>query len=274
MAPDRFLGSVSRSGAKGVRVITYEAVESVARIVIDDPDRRNPLSNAEMRHLHTAIDRSAADPDVRVVVLTGAGTEAFSAGGDLAGGFIDEPLERHGERGALVGLLRAMMQNPKPIVARVNGIALGGGFGIAVAADITIAADHARMGTPEIGIGLWPMMISAVLVRTMPRKALLDMMLTGRVIDADEALAHGLVTRVVPRNELDEAVDAATAALIDRSPAALALGKRAFYAMQDLDIDSALDLLHLGLTAQAMTEDGVEGVAAFLDKRAPSWRGR
>ena len=255
-------------------MISYQLAGGVATITIDDEQRRNPLSNDAMRQLREAIDRSAVDGDARVVVLTGAGDAAFSAGGDLSGGFVDAPLEDHAARGALADIFRSMRSNPKPIVGRVNGLALGGGFGLAVACDVTIAASSARMGTPEIGLGLWPMMISAVLVRSMPRKALLDMMLTGRVIDAETALGYGLVTRVVADEELDAAVAEVVDSLAARSPAALALGKRSFYAMQDLDIDAALDLLHVGLTTTAMTEDGAEGVEAFLEKRPPQWRGR
>lgn len=255
-------------------MVGYEARDAVARITIDDPERRNPMSNDVMLDLHHAIERADADRDVRVIVITGAGERAFSAGGDLSGGFVDAPLADHRDRSALADLFRAMATTGKPIVARVNGVALGGGFGLAVAADITIAAEHARLGTPEIGLGLWPMMISSVLIRSMPRKPLLDMMLTGRILDAAEALSYGLVTRVVPAADLDRAVTEVTDALLEASPAALALGKRAFHAMADLDVGTSLDLMHLGLTATALTEDGAEGVAAFLDKRPPEWTGR
>ena len=255
-------------------MITYDVAERVATIVIDDPERRNALSNAAMDELRAALERSAVDPDVGAVVLTGAGDRAFSAGGDLSGGFVDAPLEGHRARGSLADLLRAMQMNPKPIIGRVNGAALGGGFGLAVACDITIAVDDARMGTPEIDLGLWPMMISALLIRSMPRKVLVDMMMTGRILTAVEAHDLGLVTRVVPRDQLDDEVAATATSLLARSPAALALGKRSLAAMADLDIDSALDVLHLGLTATALTEDGAEGVAAFVDKRQPEWKGR
>ena len=255
-------------------MITYSAASGVATITIDDPERRNPLSNEAMQDLRAAVERAGQDDGVAVVVLTGAGDRAFSAGGDLSGGFVDSPLSSHEERSSLADLFRAMRLNPKPIIGRINGLALGGGFGVAVACDITIAADDVRMGTPEVGLGLWPMMISAVLVRAMPRKALMEMMMTGRIIDSATALDLGLVTSVVPRESLDTAVDAMVATLLTKSPAALALGKRAFYAMSDMDIDTALDTLHLGLTAAAATEDAAEGVAAFLDKRDPEWKGR
>ncbi|MGI9585566.1 MAG: enoyl-CoA hydratase/isomerase family protein [Acidimicrobiia bacterium] len=255
-------------------MITYDVDGQAATITIDDPERRNPITNEAARDLERCIRRSATDDDVSVVVVTGAGEKAFSAGGDLSSGFVDDPLGDHDERSALADVFRAIQQNPKPVVARVNGIALGGGFGVAVACDITVASEDAKLGTPEIDLGLWPMLISAVLVRAMPRKALLDMMLTGRIVGASEALDLGLVTRVVPRHDLDQSVTSIVTELQNQSPAALAFGKQAFYAMADMDMNTALDHLHNGLTAVAMTEDAREGVSAFLNRRAADWSGK
>lgn len=255
-------------------MVSYEVAEAVARITIDDEARRNPMSNEVMALLATRVREASEDGAVRVIVITGAGDRAFSAGGDLSGGFVDDPIPDHGARRALADLLRAVRESPKPVVARVNGSALGGGFGLAVACDITIAADDAKLGAPEVNLGLWPMMISAVLLRAMPTKALVEMMMTGRVVTGEEAEQLGLVTRAVERSSLDEEVDAVVAALVAKSPAALALGKRAVAAVSDLDFDSALDHLHIGLTAISLTDDAGEGVRAFLDKRDPEWRGR
>lgn len=255
-------------------MLRYEADGGRATITIDDPDRLNPLSNQTMRDLTAAVQAAAADDAVRVIVITGAGNRAFSAGGDLSGGFVDAPLADHGDRGALADLFRTMRRSGKPVVARVNGHALGGGFGLAAACDIVVAADTATLGTPEIRVGLWPMMITAVLMALVPRRALLELMLTGRRLSAGEARDLGIVNRVVSPDELDEAVDTVVADLLGKSPAALALGKQAFYAVADLDFDSALDHLHGGLTAIATTADAVEGVAAFGEKREPQWRGR
>jgi enoyl-CoA hydratase/carnithine racemase len=246
----------------------------VATITIDDPERRNPLSNVEMAAFAQAIKRSAVDESVAVVVLTGAGDKAFSAGGDLKAGFVDDPLGGHEARGALADLFRAMRRNPKPIVGRINGVALGGGFGVVAACDIAVASDTARFGTPEIDLGLWPMMISAVLMPIVPRKALIEMMMTGRIVDAHEALRLGVVSRVVAAGDLDAEVTSTVEVLRSKSPAALALGKEAFYAIEDMDIDTALDHLQIGLTAVSMTEDAAEGVEAFLDKRDAVWKGR
>ena len=255
-------------------MIRSDVADSVARITIDDVERRNPMSNAVMRELAAEIHRAEADADVRVIVITGAGDRAFSAGGDLSGGFVDDPVGDHADRAALAELLSSIRNSTKPIVARVNGAALGGGFGLAVACDITIAVEDAKLGTPEIDLGLWPMMISAVLMRTMPSKALTEMMMTGRIVTGTEAVTMGLVTRAVARDELDREVDTVVDALTSKSPAALALGKRAMAAVSDLDIDAALDHLHIGLTAAALTQDAAEGVSAFLEKRDADWTGR
>jgi enoyl-CoA hydratase/carnithine racemase len=255
-------------------VITYSVAEEVATITIDDPDHRNPLSNAEMASLAAAVQRSGTDPAVRVVVVTGAGDRAFSAGGDLRAGFVDDPLPGHADRGALATVFRVMRRNPKPIVGRINGAALGGGFGVAAACDISIAVDTARFGTPEINLGLWPMMISKVLLPIVPRKALVEMMMTGSLVSAEEAVRLGVITRAVPVDTLDQEVADVVAMLRSKSAAALALGKEALYAIEDMDTDTALDHLQIGLTAVAMTEDAAEGVDAFLTKRAPEWKGR
>ncbi len=181
-------------------MVEYEVAEGRAIITIADPARRNPLSIATMDGLLAATKRAVDDPEVRVLVYTGAGDQAFSAGGDLSGSFVDDPVGLHRARGALAELFRLMVRAGKPTVARVNGHALAGGFGLAIACDVTICVDDAKLGTTEVGIGLWPMMISALLARVMPRKAALELMLTGRVIDPLEAQRLGVVSRRrVPR---------------------------------------------------------------------------
>jgi enoyl-CoA hydratase/carnithine racemase len=253
-------------------VVEYEVGEGRATITISDPARHNPLSVEVMEDLLFATRRAIEDPEVRVLVYTGAGDQAFSAGGDLSGSFVDDPIGLHRARGLLADLFRMMYRGGKPTVARVNGHALAGGFGLAVACDITICVDDAKLGTPEIGVGLWPMIISAVLTRSLPRKVALELMMTGRVIDPHEALQIGAVSRVVTRAELDSAVDETVAALISRSATTLMIGRDSFHSMAGLDFDSALDRLQAGLTAVAMTEDAAEGIAAFNEKREPRWK--
>jgi enoyl-CoA hydratase/carnithine racemase len=255
-------------------MVRFELDPPRATIMLDDPERRNPLSTEVMAELTKAVRQAAAEETVRVLVFTGAGDRVFSAGGDLAGGFVDDAIALHAARGALAELFRTMRRCGKPTVARVNGHALAGGFGLVAACDIVVAVDRARFGTPEINVGLWPMMITAVLQRVMPRKAVLELMMTGRQISSDEARRLGVVSRVVPPEELDDAVDEVVAELAAKSPAILELGRDAFYAVEDLDFDAALDYLQVGLTEVALTEDAREGVQAFLEKREPRWKGK
>lgn len=255
-------------------MLRYESDGPRATLTIDDPERRNPMSLETMQALVRGVATAASDDNIRVIVITGAGDKAFSAGGDLSGRFVDAPLTDHDARGELANLFRSLRRCGKPVIARVNGHAIAGGFGLAAACDIVVAVEDATFGTPEINVGLWPMMISAVLQRLVPRRVALDLMLTGRRISADEALRIGVVSRVVAAAELDTVVDDTVARLLAVSPATLALGKDAFYAIEDMPLDAALDHLHTGLTAVAATEDAAEGVAAFVEKRAPEWRGR
>lgn len=251
-------------------MVEYEASGGRATITISDPERRNPISVATMEDLFEATGQGLDDPEVRVLVYTGAG-DVFSAGGDLSSSFVDEAVGLHRARGAFADLFRLMLRGGKPTVARVNGHALAGGFGLAVACDVTICVDDAKLGTTEVAVGLWPMMISALLIRLMPRKAALELMLTGRVIDAVEAQRLGAVSRVVTRSELDLVVDETVEALQSKSAATLMVGRDAFNAISDLDFDAALDRLQAGLTSIAMSEDAAEGIAAFLEKREPRW---
>jgi enoyl-CoA hydratase/carnithine racemase len=190
----------------------------------------------------------------------------------LSGSFVDDPIGLHRARGLLADLFRLMVRGGKPTVARVNGHALAGGFGLAVACDVTICVEDAQLGAPEVKVGLWPMMISALLVRVMPRKSALELMLTGRVIDPHEAQRLGAVSRVVSREDLDQAVNDVVGALQATSPATAMIGRDAFYGMADLGFDAALDRLQAGLTAVAGTDDAAEGVSAFLERREPRWK--
>ncbi|MGH9194205.1 MAG: enoyl-CoA hydratase/isomerase family protein [Acidimicrobiia bacterium] len=255
-------------------MVRYEVVGPRATITIDQPEKRNPLSTETMAGLLEHTLAAVDDPAVRVIVFTGAGDQAFSAGGDLGSGFVDDARGLHRERGRLADLFRAMWRGGKPTVARVNGHALAGGFGLAVACDITICVDDAKLGTPEIDVGLWPMMITVPLLRAMPAKAVLELMMTGRTITPVEALSLGAVSKVVSRNDLDRAVDEVVKGLASKSPAAMELGRDTFFRVTGFEFDSALDILQSGLTAVAMTEDAKEGVAAFIEKREPRWSGR
>lgn len=253
--------------------VLYSRDDRVATITINRPDRRNAINQAVVAGISEALAR-ASDEDARVVVVTGAGDKAFCAGGDLGGINDASRVGQHFIRAEVGDLFKAMRASPTPIVARVNGHALAGGFGLMLACDLVIAADDAQMGTPEINLGLWPFMISAVIQRDVPRKVAVELMLTGRRMPAEEAARWGFVNRVVPRPELDAAVDEVVETLAAKSPLIASLGKRSFYTAEDMDFDAALDYLAGMLTVCLESEDTVEGVTAFLEKRKPEWKGR
>ena len=175
---------------------------------------------------------------------------------------------------SLVELLTAMHELGKPIIAMVNGHALAGGLGLMVACDLVVAADTAQFGTTEIAVGLWPMMITAEITRSVGRKQTLEMMLTGKKLDANQAAACGLVNRVVPAAELEAATMQLATELAERSPAAIRLGLRAFYRSQDMELEPQLKYLQGELGRVLALEDAAEGIAAFLGKRKPTWKGK
>lgn len=256
-----------------LRVETDE--RGIRTITIDREAARNALDRATLDELEAAIE-AAATPAVRVVVLRGAGSQAFSAGADLKELLSHRTLEdRRRHFDGVARVIRAMHELAAPVIARVQGFALAGGCGVAVAADFTIAAESAVFGLPEIAIGLLPMVVSAPILRaTGSRKTVLDLVLTGRRVRADEALRLGLATRVVPDEHLDAEIDALAGQLASLSPAALRLGKEAVYAMSEMEYGAALKYLREMIVLTASTEDAQEGIRAFFEKRSPVWTGR
>ena len=255
--------------------VRYEVDGPIARVTIDRPERRNAMSFTVMQGLAEAMERARDDDVVRVVVLTGEGDKAFCAGADLGGiAAAAGAAALHEGRGRLAELFRTMWGMGKPVIARVRGYALAGGFGLALACDFVIAADDAQFGTPEIDVGLWPYMITVPLVRSMPPKKVLELMLTGRRVKAEEAERIGFVNRVVPVDELDAAVDELAATLASKSPLIMRWGRNSFYRVLEMKADEALDYLQSMLSLTTSTEDAAEGVTAFVEKRRPEWKGR
>jgi enoyl-CoA hydratase/carnithine racemase len=255
--------------------LLYDVADRVATITINRPERRNALSWTVMSELRGAFAQARADPAVHVVVLTGAGDKAFSAGADLSGmaagaGFAD----LHDARGELARLFREVWELGKPTIARVRGYSLAGGFGVALMCDVVIASDDAVFGTPEINVGLWPMMITVPMLRSMPPKVALELMMTGRRVSAQEAARIGFVNRVVPSAELDAAVKDVADVLASKSASVMKLGRDAFYNVLDANAEQALRLLQAGLTITTQTDDAAEGIASFAEKRDPVWTDR
>jgi enoyl-CoA hydratase/carnithine racemase len=244
-------------------------------LTINREERRNALNEAVLRALRDGILGANTEEGVRAVVITGAG-KVFCAGGDLkpdANGdpFRVDPAEVDNP---VVELFRAISSCAVPVIARVNGHALAGGFGLVCACDFAIVADGAKLGTPEARIGLFPMMILPWMMRSIPRRKLLEICVTGEPITAAEALQHGIVNHVVSREELDAKVDALVASIVASSPTAIRMGRRALAMMDTLPLDQSLEYAQRVLPQMARTEDAREGFRAFNEKRAPVWPGR
>ena len=260
------------------REILYAVDGAAARITLNRPEKRNPIGPQTIGELLHAIERAKGDPAVRALVFTGAG-KVFSAGGDL-GQFASQAQGQGstvgGELppGSWVDLNLALTRVGKPTIAMVNGHAMAGGLGFVVACDIAIAADDAQLAVPEINVGLWPMMISANIFRNVPRKQGLLLMMTGDRISAAEGERIGLITRAVPRDQLADTVHQLVDKLAAKSPRVMQMGLEAFYAQQDMALEEALPYLEQMLGRCFETEDFREGVAAFLEKRPPRWKGK
>jgi enoyl-CoA hydratase/carnithine racemase len=252
---------------------------AVLTLTINRPERRNAMTWAVIGGLREHVAAAKVDPGVRVVVLAGAGDQAFCAGADLTGmvpgdpgGVTDEYADHHRARGWLAELFEELWHLGKPTIARVQGWAMAGGFGLALACDMVIASDQARFGAPELNVGLWPYMVTVPLLRSMPPKKALELMLTSRVVGAEEADRMGFLTRVVPQDRLDAEVADMAAVLASKPPGVMRMGRESFYAVLDSAATEALPYLHAMLTVTSQTAEAAEGIAAFIEKRPPSWQ--
>ena len=244
----------------------------VLRLHVDREAKRNALSSEVLRGM---LDALRAPGDVRVVLLTSAGDRVFCAGADLVQMAPDATgLEVHEARGLLREVVLAMRACPVPVVASVQGLCLAGGVGLVLGCDVVLAADTAAFGLPEVDLGLWPFMVSALLGRHTSPKRAMELMLSGRRLPAAEALDAGLLSRVVPAAELAAETSALVAALAAKPPVAVRLGKAAFAAAMESALAPALEAMQAQLSLLNTTEDAAEGVGAFLAKRQPQWKGR
>jgi enoyl-CoA hydratase len=255
--------------------VLYDVDGAVATVTINRPEQRNALSPAVLRELRTALLAAGDDDAVRTVVLTGSGDKAFCAGADLSGfAAAVSNYDRHRESGAFVDLFLTMERLGKPIIGCINGHALAGGFGLALSCDLLVAADTATFGTPEIKVGVWPMMISSIVLRNLGRKRTMQLFLTGERLDAGTAMSWGIVNRVVPQDQVRTAAGTLAAEIAGWSPVVLRLGRDAFYDSADMGFEEALRYLHSQLSLVSLTDDFTEGVSAFLQKRPPEFKGR
>lgn len=255
--------------------LIYEVADGVATVTLNRPDQRNALSGELLWQLVEAMKRAGDADDVRAVVLTGAGDKVFCAGADLGGFAADVPLvQKHYASDLFLEFFRIMPRLGKPSLCAANGHVLAGGMGLALSCDLVIAKQGATFGTPEINVGAFPYMIMSIIYRNVPRKKVNEMMLLGERLSAEEAVEYGLANKVVPAEEFDHAVAEWATKLASKSPVLMRLGHDAMYRQQDMAVDDALEFLRSQLSLTFSTEDILEGVQAFFEKREPNWKGR
>ncbi|MBL3704287.1 enoyl-CoA hydratase/isomerase family protein [Sulfitobacter sp. BDSS02] len=254
-------------------VVLYSRENHAFRITLNRPEKRNAINNDLIEGISDGIKQAEADPDVRCIVLTGAGDKAFCAGGDLqpGGGFnfnFAEPSTVYGN------LLRQAQNCPLPILAVVNGTCVAGGIGLVAMADLAIAVDTAKFGLPEAKIGLFPMQVLALMKALVPARTLREWMLTGELFSAQDAMEAGLLNRVLPAGQLAECADGLIASFAKTSPSALRRGKYAMRVVEAMSFDQAIAFAEGQLGLMTLTEDAKEGLASFNEKRSPKFTGK
>jgi len=253
--------------------VLHEQRERTFWITINRPEKRNAIHAGVIAGIREGLRQAHASPDVRAIVLTGAGEKAFCAGGDLqpGKGFAFDPSRPSGD---YADLLREAQNATLPIVVRVNGTCMAGGMGLLCMADLAIAVDHALFGLPEVKIGLFAMQVLSLLQDLVPRRIVREWALTGEPFPAGEARQAGLVNHVVPASELDARTEWLVGRLVDKSPTAIRRGKYAMRAISAMSFDQAIAYTESQIALMPMTEDAREGMAAFNEKRKPAWTGR
>lgn len=253
--------------------VVVDAHGPVLWITINRPEKRNAINEDVIQRIRKAIEQAPNDSTLRAIVLTGAGDKAFCAGADLGAGVqggafeVDYANPRH----YVIDLFKALEECPLPVIARVNGHALAGGFGLVCACDLAVAADDARFGTPESKIGVAPMMILGHMLRVLPRRKLLEMCITGELFDAATMLQLGVLNYIVPRADLDTALASLLGNITNKSPTAIKLFKQGFQSMQDMSLRQCFEYAQLMISIMASTDDAQEGRASFQEKRPARW---
>ena len=251
--------------------LQFSVKDSIGHLIINREPQRNALNLETLSLFLKYLDQAESDDAARVILITGAGERAFCSGADLGsavGGQLQEGFRSYAQ------LMKKLAGYPKPVVARINGDCLAGGMGLMLACDIVISRNDVKFGTPEVNVGLFPMMIGALIYRNVLRKRAMEMILLGQKLDAEQARDMGLITRTVAPEKLDVEVAQTLKLLAAKSPIGIRLGKEAFYAMADMPFEDALDFLSQKIAQVAATEDAKEGITAFLEKRQPVFKGR
>jgi enoyl-CoA hydratase/carnithine racemase len=247
----------------------------VATLTLNRPERRNALSPSLLGDLLAALESAGRDDAIRAVVLTGAGDRAFCAGADLSTlAEAGDAGRQQREQGLFADVFTACTRLGKPLIGAVNGAALAGGLGLALSCDLIVAAEEATFGTPEVRVGLWPMMVMAVVLRHLGAKRAMELFLSGEPISAVQAHEWGLVNRVVARQQVLPEAQRWAAEIGASSPLTLRLGRDAFHAIGAPELEASLRHLQARLQVLAASEDAREGTRAFRERRPPQFRGR
>jgi enoyl-CoA hydratase/carnithine racemase len=242
-------------------------------ITINRPDKRNAINADVIAGIRAGYREAHADPDIRVIVLTGSGDKAFCAGGDLQPGQgfafdLSRPNVDYAD------LLRDAHGATLPAIARVNGACMAGGMGLMCMTDFAIASDAALFGLPEVKVGVFPMQVMSLLLRIAPPRIVREWAIGGEPFKGDEAKAAGLINHVVPAAELDSKVEWLISRIVDKSPTAIRRGKYAMRAIEAMSFEEAISYTESQIALMAMTEDAKEGLASFNERRKPVWTGR
>ncbi len=259
----------------GEAILVRTRDQAVLTLRLNRPKAGNSLSLPMIAALQSALDEAAADDGIHVVVLEGTGGRVFCAGHDLG-----EVLESNSPAfskemaSRCSRMMQTIVNNPKPVIAKVRGVATAAGAQLVASCDLAFSAASARFATPGVNIGLWCLTPMVALSRAVARKHAMQMLLTGRLFDAQHAFRIGLVNEVVPDEDLDRTVAEVAHEIAGKSPFTVALGKQSFYRQLDLGLGDAYEYASELVVRNMLAEDAVEGISAFIEKRKPVWKGR
>lgn len=247
--------------------------DGIATLTLNRPRSGNSLSHALVDSLKAALDEIAADDAVRVVVLAASG-RLFCTGHDLNESLAGSPAEKRTSNLVCSAMMQTIVDLPKPVIAKVHGIATAAGCQLVATCDLAIASSEAKFATPGVNIGLWCLSPQVAVSRAIAAKHAMQMLLTGDLIDAETALRFGLINEAVAPERLDQTVEELARKIAGKSPFAIAQGKRSFYRQREMSLSGAYDYVAEVLYRAIQSEDAKEGIAAFLEKRPADWKGR